>query len=370
MPDKHDVTSGWGMERVPTPVGPLHPPDRHQRLGRWRSAATALLVCLLLTAAAWRIVARQVDRAEAGVFQQRTDRVLTTMRGRLASAKQAVYGARALLNASQNATPADWEQYVRSVEPFLNEGVVGLGRVERIPRSGIEPLEARIRREGLPSFRVERAGDNPWLYVVTRIEPVRRNRGALGLDVGSGVTRRRAAERAMVTGQAALSRRIQVIEGEGDVPGFLLFLPRYAPGRPLGTPEERTAALTGWVYASIRVDELTSGLVDAGGPDIAFAIHEERHAADDRPLFDTGLASARGALTRRTTLDVEGERWQFEFRARPSLGLRDANILAPVVLCAGLLGSLFVGLLSFAMSNARARADDRRDDDGTAGQDQ
>ena len=105
------------------------------------------------------------------------------MRGRLASAKQAVYGARALLTASQNATPADWEQYVRSVEPFLNEGVVGLGRVERIPRSGIEALEQRIRRDGLPFFQVERAGHNPWLYVVIRIEPVRRNRGALGLNI-------------------------------------------------------------------------------------------------------------------------------------------------------------------------------------------
>ena len=354
MSDKPNVTSGWGMERVPTPAGPVHPSGRHQRWGRWRSAATALLVCLLLTAAGWRIVARQVDRAEAGVFQQQSDRVLTTMRGRLASAKQAVYGARALLNASQNATPADWELYVRSVEPFLNEGVVGLGRVERIPRSEIEALEARIRQEGLPSFQVERTGHNPWLYVVTRIEPVQRNRGALGLDVGSGVTRRRAAERAMVTGQAALSRRIQVIEGEGDVPGFLLFLPRYAPGRPIDTPDERTAALTGWVYASIRVDELTSGLVDAGGPGIAFAIHEE---GQDRALFDTGLAQAQGALTRRTVLDVEGERWQFDFRDRPSPGLRDANILPPVVLVAGLLGSLLVGLLSFAMSSARDRAE-------------
>ena len=87
----------------------------------------------------------------------------------------------------------------------------------------------------------------------------------------------------------AHDRRIQVIEGEGDVPGFLLFLPRYAPGRPIDTPDERTAALTGWVYASIRVDELTSGLVDAGGPGIAFAIHEE---GQDRALFDTGLAQA------------------------------------------------------------------------------
>ena len=155
-----------------------------------------------------------------------------------------------------------------------------------------------------------------------------------------------------------MSRRIQVIEGEGDVPGFLPPPCRwYAPGRPLGTPEERTAALIGWVYASIRVDELTSGLVDAGGPDIAFAIREDGQDADDKPLFNTGIGSAKGGLTRRTVLDVEGERWQFEFRARPSPGLRDANILAPVVLSAGLLGSFFVTLLSFATSNARVRAE-------------
>jgi signal transduction histidine kinase/CheY-like chemotaxis protein len=291
------------------------------------------------------------------VFQQRTDRVLTTMRGRLASAKQAVYGARALLDASQNATPSDWERYVRSVEPFLNEGVVGLGRVERIPRSGIAALEERVRADGLPSFQIERAGNNPWLYVVTRIEPVERNRGALGLDVGSGVTRRRAAERAMVTGKASLSRRIQVIEGAGDVPGFLLFLPQYAAGQPLETPQERTVALTGWVYASIRVDELTSGLVDAGGPELAFAIREEGQPIDSPPLFDTGLAAAEGTLTRRTVLEIDGERWHFAFRDRPSRDLRDANILAPVVLCAGLLASLLVGLLSFATTNARARAE-------------
>lgn len=26
MSDKQDVTSGWGLERAPTPVGPVHPP--------------------------------------------------------------------------------------------------------------------------------------------------------------------------------------------------------------------------------------------------------------------------------------------------------------------------------------------------------
>ena len=330
---------------------------RHWRVGGWRAAATVFAVCLLLTAAAWRIVAQQVERAENGLFHQRTDRVLTTMRGRLASAKQAAYGARALVYTQPHATPSDWARYVQSVAPFLNEGVVGLGRVERIPRAGIEALERRVRREGLGGFRVERVGLNPFLDVVTRIEPEGRNRGALGLDVGSGVTRRRAAERAMATGQAALSRRIKVIEGAGDVPGFLLFLPVYAPGRPIETTADRATAITGWVYASIRVDELTQGLVEAGGPDIAFSIREAAQGEHGSPLFDTGVSDAGGAFTHRAELDVDGETWHFAFRARPSRDLLDANRLPPAVLGAGLVASSLVGLLSLAMSNARSRAE-------------
>jgi signal transduction histidine kinase/CheY-like chemotaxis protein len=355
--DIDDVTPG-GMRTPEAGSRALaSPPAAPWRVRRWRAAAAIVAVCLLLTLAAWQIVARQVHRAEAGVFQQRTERVLTTMRARLASARQVAYGARALVDASHDASPAEWAQYVRSVGPFLNEGVIGLGRVERIARAGVEPLEQRIRREGLETFRVERVGHNPFLYVVTRIEPVERNRGALGLDVGSGVIRRQAAERAMLSGEAALSRRIEVIEGAGDVPGFLLFVPMYAPGLPAATPAERTAALTGWVYASIRVDELTRGLIDAGGPDIAFTIRESVAAADAAPLFDTGFEAADEAFTRRTFLDVAGERWQFDFRARSSRGRLDANILPAVVLGAGLVGSLLVGLLSLAMGTARSRAE-------------
>ena len=165
----------------------VHPSRaRVWRIGGRRLAATALVVCLLLTLMAWQVVALQVQRAEEGAFQQRTERVLTTIRARFASAKQAVYGARALIEASQGTTADDWARYVWSVAPFLNEGVVGLGRVERIARDDIEALERRMRAEGLPSFQVERAGDNPLLYVVTGVEPAARNRGALGLDVGVG----------------------------------------------------------------------------------------------------------------------------------------------------------------------------------------
>ena len=258
------------------------------------------------------------------------------------------------------------------MEPFLDEEPVGLGRVERIGRDGIHALERRVRADGVPSFRVERVGQNPWLYVVTGVEPAARNRGALGLDVGSGTTRRRAAERAMVTGQAALSRRIRVIEGAARCPGFLLFLPLYAPGRQVRTPgaADRRADWLGVRLAQDR-RELTRGLADAGGREIAFAIREEEAAHGAPPLFDTGESTARGTFTRRATLAVEGERWHLDFRARPSDAWLDATVLPTAVLGGGLVASLLVGLLSLAMTNARGpRRDARRDDDGTPGEDQ
>ena len=330
---------------------------RRWRGGGWRVAGATFVVSLCLTVVAWQSIEQQVHRAETGLFHQRTDRVLTTMRGRFAAAKQAVYSARALLDASQTATPADWAAYVGSVGPFLNEGVVGLGHVERIAREDIERLERRVRSEGLAGFRVEREGTNPWLYVVTRIEPAARNRGALGLDVGSGILRRRAAERAMRTGQASLSRRIRVIEGGRDVPGFLLFLPVYADGRPVDTPEQRAAALTGWVYASLRIDELTRGLTDVSGVEIDFAIREAAQDAGTPPLFDTGLATATGDFIRQASLDVDGETWLFDFRSRPSSRWLDAHLLPTAVLAGGLVGSVLLGLLSLTLADAQRRAE-------------
>ncbi len=181
------LSGGGATADIPLVMSGASSREHDWRIGGRRLAATALVVCLLLTVVAWQVVARQVQRAEAGLFQQRTDRVLTTMRARFASAKQAVYGARALLEASQGITPDDWARYVGSVEPFLNEGVVGLGRVERIARDGHRGARAAGpgRRGARPSAS-SASGQNPWLYVVTGIEPAARNRGALGLDVGIG----------------------------------------------------------------------------------------------------------------------------------------------------------------------------------------
>ena len=129
--------------------------------------------------------------------------------------------------------------------PFFDEGVVGLGYVQRVPRAQLDAVEARIRSTGRPEFTAEHLGQKPEVFLVTEIEPLARNRAALGKDVGAGTTRRGAAEQTMRTGAPVITHRIGLIEGARTEPGCLLFLPVYAPEKAPGDTAARARAALG-----------------------------------------------------------------------------------------------------------------------------
>ena len=325
---------------------------------RWRLPAVTLGVSLTLTVLAWQGVDRQVRQAEAARFERLGERVAHTVADRVDSAHRAVQSGRALMNARGDVSRRDWATYVKATRPYFHDGIVGLGYVERIRRDEIEALERRERLDDAANFSVERAGENPWAFVVTRIEPAERNPGALGLDVGSGITRRAAAEEAMRTGQAVLSRRIRVIEGTREVPGFLLFMPVYHHGLPIDTAERRTAALRGWIYASLRMAELTQGLDESALRQLDFSIAEDGPPGSTTPLYDTAWRSrAPGGLFHAATLELHGRRWHFEFRSRAEFTTFTAQALPLVVLVGGTLASVLSTLLGLALFSARHRAE-------------
>jgi signal transduction histidine kinase/ActR/RegA family two-component response regulator len=316
-----------------------------------------LFAGLAITLLAWQASDRQVDQAERVRFQRLYDRVLTTTRLRFQSAAQVVFSARGMLLAGGGGTREQWAAYAAATENYFSEGVVGIGYVERIRRDDADALEARLRNEGVPDALVDRSGERDYRYIVTRIEPSARNRGALGIDVGAGTTRRTAAEQAMETGRAVLTQRIRVIEGDREVPGFLLFLPVYRPGAPLDTPAARSAALQGWVYASLRMDELTRGLAEAAANQVSFSIGEDQRPGD--ALFSVSPGNRPGPswpAPETGTLDLYGRTWTFRFT--PAAGFTDASarVRPRVALAGGGMVSVLAALLAFALLSSRRRA--------------
>jgi len=267
----------------------MTPTERTSRsaLINLRLPGCVLVAGLALTAAAVWFNVREIGRTERARFDQLVERIEVAMEGRFGAAVEALTLGEKLVEADTGLTAAVWRNHVNSVWPFVNKGVVGLGYIERWPRSEVATLEGRIRAAGTADFTVERAGTHDSLYVVTYLGPEALNRGARGLDIASGTTRKTAAEAAMATGQLALSRRIRLVYGAETVPGFLLLLPHYAPGRPTGTVAERTAALKGWVYASLRSDLIVGDIPASLDDQADIDVFEGRTTSTATLLFDS-----------------------------------------------------------------------------------
>ncbi|SDR70386.1 PAS domain S-box protein [Opitutus sp. GAS368] len=329
----------------------------------------AFAVGCFISVASWWLVGRAVHRVDQSRFELQSARLASLIRGRFATTAQILYGARAHASASGHVTTQEWSMYFNSIRERFDYGVVGLGYAERVRRADLAAFEARIRAEGQPDFKAERVGQNEWLYVVTSIEPRERNRGVLGLDLGSGTTRRTAAETAARQNDLVLSRHIKLRYDGREVPGFLLFLPIYENGAHLDTEEQRATALRGWAYAPIRIDELLADASEVAAVHLDFEVYEGDGTSPDRLLYDEDghvFAQKPGAQEKRRfgqaqSLDVYGQRWTLQTSEKPGF-LEAGNTLLPWgVLCAGLLISLIATGVTFLLVNSRVRALDLAD---------
>jgi PAS domain S-box-containing protein len=347
---------------------PTHPQIAARRRIGWMPWAVFAALAGL-TVAAWWVLAAETERTARARFDRLAERINNTLRLRFNTAAHLLHGAAALPEASEEVTAAEWSVYLRRAAAQLDSGVVGLGYVEPVHRAEIEAVEQRVRAQGQPDFTIERAGNNPALYVVFAIEPHERNTGVLGLDVGSGTTRKTAAESAARNNEMVLSRRIGLDYEHRKVPGFLLFLPVYQRGLSLNTPAERLAAVQGWVYAPIRIDQLMSGIADVAGGQLDFEVFEGDGTRSETLLYDEDghLAAgpereitARDFSTRafhdRQSMMIFGRQWTLRFSTRPEFERANFSPLPAVVLAGGLVLSALGGVLTWALVHSRRRA--------------
>jgi len=324
----------------------------------------------LLSLGAWWLVRIEIERGDQARFDRMVERITASIMDRFDSAAEALQGAQYLVRVRPDITLTEWLDYTASLEGYLQRGVVGMGYVQRIARTEVPALEARLRAGPVKDVTIQRDSPHDELYVVTHIGPLARNRAALGQDVGSGVTRRSAADQAMTTGRLALSRRIRLVHDDETVPGFLLFLPVYAgPERDPGTPGDRARALQGWVYVSLRTGLLMTGISDITSRQADLRVFQGEAPSPETLLYDSqqgtmfeggpdqpGRAPMERLLTRQVTLNVHGQPWTVWIGSRPEFRYR-SNRLLPFTIAGGGLGlSGMAALLAWSLARTRLRA--------------
>jgi PAS domain S-box-containing protein len=328
-----------------------------------------LAIGLMLSLMGWRAVQIELQRQDEARFERLKERVLVAINARFQAASEALYGGRSFVDVQSTLAQAEWQTYAKSVARFFDRGVVGLGFIERVERTRLPELVARVRAGGLPEFRVEERGTAEWCGVVTHAEPRERNASVLGLDVLSGTTRRAAAEESARTGELVITRRINLVEGAETVPGCLLFLPVYRGGVMPMDAALRERAVRGWVYAALRPDWLLRGVAAAGEGLVDFEAFESGQANADTVLFDaqsplsfvdagwpTLQAAGDGTLFASLEVPVHGRVWTLRMRTGAAFAERGNEWLAWILLGGSGVVSLLGAGFTWALVHARVRA--------------
>ena len=350
-------------------------PVAHSTGGRVRSAvamtAAAQLLGLAATAGAVLWQQRALDDAARAQFERGVERIETEVKRRFALPLYGLYGVRGMYAGGAAINKTSFRAYVESRDlPREFPGVRGFGFIERVLRGDVEAFTAGMQAHE-PHFAVRSSGAAPDLYIIKHIEPMATNHAAWGYDIGQEAVRREAAERAVRSGEPALSGRITLVQDGKQGPGFLYLVPVFRRGTDPTTPQQRQSALVGLLYVSIVAAELLGDVLAVADHTLHFALFDGDATPASQLLYDADrhLAAASGAVT---TADFTGR--QFESSRSFTVGGRtlalrvsttpafdastDRSSLAAIGV-GGALASCLMALAVWLLAVGRLRAHNR-----------
>jgi PAS domain S-box-containing protein len=330
-------------------------------------AALVFVVTILVSYTTFNSARNASSANLQGTFQYRARDLATLVVQRMAVYEQVLRGAQGFLRGSVEIPRKEWADYFSVLK--LDEhfpGIEALGIATLVPADRLAAHEAQVRAEGFPEYEVHPHEPARALYTsISHIEPFQdRNLRAFGYDMFSEPTRRAAMEAARDTGKAAATGKVVLVQegGRSEQAGFLMYLPVFRAGAPIGTVRQRRAAIAGWVYAPFRMNDLITGVGGEHEGDLDVAIYDGNRATPDALLYRSREASPqrRPMFTQTTTLTNAGRTWTLVVGSAPSLEaqLDDTRPLVIGVTGAGLgfLLSMVVWLLASERGRALALA--------------
>jgi PAS domain S-box-containing protein len=346
-----------------TPQIPRIPP-----LPRFWYPYVILVMSLSATVLTWWFIDLGItDRAEQ-LFQNKAEEIARRTVNRLSDNEEILLGGNALFNVKgQELTRQDWQQYVAALKlEATNPGILGFGFSTWLHPAEKEVHIRRVRAEGFPAYSISPAGERPAYTAIIWLEPFNAvNQRAFGYDMYSEPVRRAAMARARDTGMTSITTRVLLVQETEQTrqSGLLMYIPSYRRGLPTATVEQRRAALRGFVYSPIRINDLVYSTFGQLPAEIDFELHAGTTASADALLFSSRLAETRPlpngyrpAFASSTTVEAFGVPWHFTFSSRPDFdaGINRGNSQATLV--AGVVASLLLTLLAFMQVHSRRQA--------------
>jgi signal transduction histidine kinase/CheY-like chemotaxis protein len=275
-----------------------------------------------------------LDRTLRASFDLGLRQTASRIEQRIASFELMLRGAQGLFRATDAVSDEDFEGYVDALLAGADAaGLQGIGYAEARP-DGSAPL-----RLAAPALRP--------------------NQRLLGFDVQSDPLRRAAMHQARDSGGIAITRKLRLAADPADAPasGFVMVLPVYARGAPLGNVAERRQHHRGWVLAGFRMHDVMASLYGEGVPGLAVSVHDGVDLGEASVMYASHAAAAGAPrFAAQEYVGFAAHTWTLSVRTLPAFDELH-NLDGPrTMLVAGIGASLLLALLTWQLASGRARA--------------
>ena len=298
------------------------------------------------------------DQQVESIVNSQSAAIENVIQQRLRNYEEILIAGAKMFKITGNLTRQQWSDFAQSLKVQERyPGTRGVGFVKYLQPSEVAPYLASVRAEGFEKFDVMPGGERSEYTVINYVEPLTTETSkAMGYDMFTDPVRRAAMAHARDTAGVALSGPVQLVtDGQGAQPGVLMYMPVYTHGTAPTTPEERRAALYGYTFMAIRMNELIGGSL----PDAATSQHIGFRLSDmlpsgevqklyDSPHFDHIVTSA-GSQQKTATLSTINRQWRLQLAVMDTLPQASSALSPWSIFWTGTLFSILVGAFLFTL---------------------
>ena len=209
-------------------------------------------------------------------FESRAKGYANAVQTRLIGNMEALLFLGDFFNNSTKVTRQEFSRFAKSVLPRY-PGIQGFSWNPLVLDNERGAYESLARDEGLENFqftertkekKLVKAAHRPEYVIVYYIEPIEKNKSALGFDIASNPIRREAILKGFRTGKLSATERITLVQESGSQFGILLILPIYKQDVSLTTEQDRHEYRKGFVVEVLRIGDVVetslTGFSDEG----------------------------------------------------------------------------------------------------------
>ncbi len=334
-------------------------------LTQWRfgriAAAVVTLILVSMTLVLWSSKAQESTDARERKFSQVAAYVTDRLQHRVNHFELVLRGVKGFLEGSEQITRDEYKAYFESLR--LDTMLPGLQAVSVSAHVAQADLAKHVAMQRLqyPNYQIKPDATQALHAPIVLIAPFTAvNVNAIGFDTATNPLVKPVLERARDSGEVALTGRLGLVQDAGqNRPSSVMYVPTYRQGMPLATASERQAALSGWVGAVFRIDDLVTSLRLDPQLGVRFDIYDGPVALPAARMYgqQTEVALTATALSATRTLEMGGKQWTLVFHSLPAFDKQYSGLGAYGPMAAlGLAFSLLVGWLIALLSSRHERA--------------